>query len=90
MPEALREAFEVVRLGKRNHNDLTMVHRDLPVELSRLRKMLLAEESTNVAQQDKDCRAPQQAPGVKDVSINRPQVEVQIDRHDGTNGLLSA
>jgi hypothetical protein len=51
------EAPEMIRSSKGNDGDLSVVLRNLPVELPQLRKMLLAIESTQVPEQNQDGRA---------------------------------
>ena len=68
---AIGEASEVVRTCKGNDDDLSPQLRDLSVVLPQLRDVLLAIESTEVAQQNEDGRTAQQSARVKDLAINR-------------------
>jgi hypothetical protein len=43
--------------------------------------MLLAIESTEVAEENQDGWTPKQTTGVEDFALNRHEVEVKIDRH---------
>jgi hypothetical protein len=43
--------------------------------------MLLAEESTQVAEQNQDGRLAKQFASVEDLAIGRHQIEVEIDPH---------
>ena len=52
--QMLGEALEMVRTSKRDDGHLSLQLRDLSVELPQLREMLLAVESTEVAQQNQN------------------------------------
>lgn len=43
--------------------------------------MLLAIESTEVAEQDQNCRTTQELAGVEYLAIERLEVEVKVDPH---------
>src|SRR5579859_1289417 len=81
MPGALGETLQVIGGGKRDHRDPAVPALDLPVELPQLREMLLAEESTEVAEQDQDGRPAKQFARAEGLALDRHQVEVEIDPH---------
>ena len=51
MSQMLGEALEMVRTSKGDDGNLSVELRDLPVELSQLREMLLTIKSTQIAEQ---------------------------------------
>jgi hypothetical protein len=71
----------VVRVGKRDHRHPPLRCGNLLVVLPQLREMLLAIESTEVAEEDQNGWAPKQSLRVEDFAVNRHEVEVKIDRH---------
>ena len=79
--QVLGEALEMVRTSKGDDGHLSLRLRDLSVELPQLREMLLAVESTEVAQQNQDGWTAQQSARVKGLAINRQEVEVKMDPH---------
>lgn len=81
MPKMSSEALELVRTRERDHHHSSMQPGYLLVELPQLREMLLAEESTEVAQQDQDRRTPQQLTRREDGAVDRQEVEVEVDAH---------
>ena len=78
MAQVLGETFEVFGSSKRDHRDSSVRRRDLLVELPQLREMLLAVESTEVAQQNQHGWAPKKSVGVEDRAINGEQIKVEI------------
>ena len=58
-----------------------MARRNLLVELPQLREMLLAIESTEVAEQHQDGRTAKESAGGKDFAVGRHEVEVEVDPH---------
>ena len=78
----LGEALEMVGTSKGDDGDLALQVHDLPVELPQLREVLLAVESTEIAQQNQDCWTAQQSARVKGLAINCQEVEVKMDPHD--------
>lgn len=81
MPKVLGKALEVVGLGKRDHRDLAMPRRNLLVKLPQLREVLLAVESTEVAEHDQNRGAAEQLPPMEDPALKRHEIEVEIDPH---------
>jgi hypothetical protein len=81
MPGAFGEALQLIGLGKRDHCHSAPLALDLLVELPQLREMLLAEESTKVAEQNQDGRPAKQFARAEDLAIDRHQIEVEIDPH---------
>jgi hypothetical protein len=81
MAQALCEALEMVRTGKRDDGDLSIQLRYLPVELPQLREMLLAVESTQVPEQNQDGRPGEQPAGVEDLSVKGQEVDIKVDLH---------
>jgi len=81
MAQVRGEAFEMVRSTKRDDGDLSVQVRYLPVELSQLREMLLAIESTEVPKQNQNSRPPQQPARVENLSVKGPELEGKVDLH---------
>jgi hypothetical protein len=81
MGHAFSESLEVAWTRERDHSDPSVQFRDLPVEVPQLREMLLAVESTEVAEENQNGWAPKQSAGGEDFGVNRHEVEVQIDQH---------
>ncbi len=77
----LGEALEMVRTNKRDDGDLCFQVLDLPVVFPQLREVLLAVESTQVAQQNQDGRPAQQPARVEDLSVKGQKLEVKVDLH---------
>ena len=80
--QVLGEALEMVGTSKGDDGDLAFEVHDLPVELPQLREVLLAVESTEIAQQNQNGWTAQQSARVKELAINRQEVEVKIDQHN--------
>ncbi len=53
----------------------------LVVEPPQLREMLLAIESTEVAEQDQDRGASDQLARREDLVVNRQEIEIELDAH---------
>jgi hypothetical protein len=51
--------------------------------------MLLAKQSTEIAQQHQDGRAAEQAAGRKDFAVQRHDVEIEIDPHQRNMMLIA-
>ena len=68
--QVVGEALEMVRTSKRDDGHLSLQLGDLPVVLPQLRDVLLAVESTEVAQQNQDGWTAQQSSQVKGLAIN--------------------
>lgn len=81
MPQALSEVFEAVRPGKRDHRDLPVQRSDFVIELPQLRDVLQAVESTEVAQQNQDCRTPEQSARMEHLAADSQEIKVEIDGH---------
>lgn len=75
------EALEMVRTSKRDDGDLCFQVLDLPVVFPQLREMLLAVESTEVAEQKQDGRPAQQPARFEGLSVKGQKFEVKIDLH---------
>jgi len=58
-----------------------MARRNLLVELPQLREMLLAIQSTEVAEEHKDGRTAEKLACGEDFAVHGEQVEVEVDRH---------
>ncbi len=54
-------------------------------ELPQLREMLLAVESTEVAEQNQNGRPPQQLARAEDLSVKGQDLEVKVDVHRGSS-----
>lgn len=83
MAQVRGEAFEMVRATKRDDGDLSIQVRYLLVELPQLREMLLAIESTQVAEQNQNGRPPQQPACVENLAVKSQELEVKVDLHSG-------
>ena len=81
MAQMPSEALDVVWAGKRNDSNPSLQPLDLRVELPQLREMLQAEQSTQVAEQDQDRWPPQKTAGGIGISLERLDVEVEVDPH---------
>jgi hypothetical protein len=81
MPGAFGEALQLIGVGKRDHCHSAPPTRDLLIELPQLREMLLAEESTEVAEQNQDGGPAKQFASAEDLAIDCHQIEVDIDPH---------
>jgi len=77
----LGEALEMVRTSKRDDGDLCFQVLYLPVVFPLLREVLLAVESTQVAEQNQDGRPAQQPARVEDLSVKGQELEVKVDLH---------
>jgi hypothetical protein len=81
MPAVFGEALELIRCCKRDHGYPPLQLCDLLVVLPQLREVLLAEESTQVAEQNQNRRPAEQTPPGEEAAIDRQQVEVELDPH---------
>ena len=81
MAQVRGEALEMVWATKRDDGDLSVQVRYLPIELPQPREMLLAIESTQVAEQNQNGRPPEQPARVEDLSVKSQELEVKVDLH---------
>jgi len=90
MAQAIGEGFEMYGAGERDHRDPPLARRNLLIELPQLREMLLAVESTEVAQQHQNGWAPKQPARWEVFAVERHEVEVEIDPHRKHDASLPA
>ena len=90
MAEVCRETFQLGGTGERDHRNTAIRPGDLLVVPPQLREMFLAEESTQVAEQDQNRGTPQQPAGREDFAVDGQEVESEIDPHQAIMQSVAA
>jgi hypothetical protein len=75
------EPGDVIGSSERDDYDAATQAGYLGVVLPQPREMLLAIQSTQIAEQDQDRRASQEAPSGERAAVRGPQLEIEVDSH---------
>jgi len=81
MSKAIGEGFEVLWAGKRDHCDFPLPPVDLLVKFPQLREMLLAIESTEVAEEHQNGRTAEKPARGEGFAVDGQEIEVEVDPH---------
>ena len=81
MSKAIGEGFEVLWAGKRDHCDFPLPPLDLLVKFPQLREMLLAIESTEVAEEHQNGRTAEKPARGEGFAVDGQEIEVEVDLH---------
>ena len=81
MSKPIGESFQATGIGKGDHRYPPLLLLDLVVELAQLREMLLAVESTQVAEENQNRRTAQKPAGREDFAVDCQEVEIEVNLH---------